>query len=827
MKRILCFLLVLFLTGIASAEIGVPQNPAWKQGSTATAVWTAVEGADYYLVNVQVFHGDEALGSIETGTSDTEVDLQQEINRVIPHGSYTRVQVAYTVKAGVYDETEGVSYGPESALSPLLEYEFAMVQLSAPTDIRLNPDGTAHWTGVHGAEYYSVFVDISSSGDRFANNSTQTFVSGDVDADGLVSCDVRELFDLLYREAGLYNGELAQFRIRVQSINDDTDRYVNSEFSEASNAVEYATGRLIKLETPQDIVLKPDGTAQWPDIYGADYYSVFVNISSSGDKYANNSTQSFVSGLADASGMFSCDVRKLFDLLYNEAGLYNGESARFWIQVQAMSRDTQKYTDSEWSEASNVVEYAKEALIRLEAPLNVLLRSDGTAQWPGVPHADYYSVSISISSTGDRFANNSTQTFVYGDLDADGMFNCNLKELCDLLYNEAGLYNGELAKFWLLVQSMSNDTDRYVNSVYSAPSNIVEYALREQVRSIVLSPSAPVLYTGNSFYLGKTIQPENAYYSRIDWRSSDASVVATDASGRILGVGPGTAQITASIGDVYDSVIVTVYEISSNIEDPEDMEHVTDSAGGIIDDIANNDNPNLGNTDISEENLDDVRQDVQEGIWRGDAFFTDITWYEENFGRYSDNWGQIQNAARELNAQFAGAYNIEVEMYHKDDAGNDYHIGNIVQLEDEVTFTFDLPTGMDEIESGYTRRYVLVRIHRNTFEAIDVEVGDGCFSAASDCFSDFVLLYVDTPADAVDLSGYKKLVLPSTVRVISAEAFIGTSPEVVVVPKNCERIESRAFANCTELKYIVIPPEAQVEIAEDAFVGSDASVLYQ
>jgi len=88
----------------------------------------------------------------------------------------------------------------------------------------------------------------------------------------------------------------------------DTGSYVNSERSASSNTVEYATGALIKLQPPTDILLNPDGTATWRGVYGADYYSVFVYISSNGDKYANNSTQTFVSGKVDANGMFTCDV---------------------------------------------------------------------------------------------------------------------------------------------------------------------------------------------------------------------------------------------------------------------------------------------------------------------------------------------------------------------------------------------------------------------------------------------------------------------------------------------------------------------------------------
>ena len=374
---------------------------------------------------------------------------------------------------------------------------------------------------------------------------------------------------------------------------------------------------------------------------------------------------------------------------------------------------------------------------------------------------------------------------------------------------------------------VAEDGSQYVNSVYSANSNIVEYTPLPRVESLTLSPAEPVLYVGNSFYLGKTITPEDGYYTTIDWSSSDTGVVTVDTAGLITGTAAGTANVTAAIDDVTCTVPVKVYTISSNIGNEADKDHVTDSAGDIIDDIVNNDDPDLGNTDIPEEDLGDIRDEVHEGIWRGDAFFADMKWYEETFAKYKNNWGQIQKAARQLNAQFAGAYNIEVEMYHKGHDGADHRIGCIEEFENEITFAFDLPTGMSEIQSGYARKYVLVRVHRGEIETIDADVTDGKCTARSDCFSDFILLYVDEPIDPVDLSGLSTLELPDSLTEIGAEAFTGVAAEVVIIPASCTSIGSRAFADCKNLKYIVLPLGADITPANDAFEGCTAITLYR
>ena len=108
-----------------------------------------------------------------------------------------------------------------------------------------------------------------------------------------------------------------------------------------------------------------------------------------------------------------------------------------------------------------------------------------------------------------------------------------------------------------------------------------------------------------------------------------------------------------------------------------------------------------------------------------------------------------------------------------------------------------------------------------------MNVENGTVTAQSDKFSDFILLYVDAPKEPVDLTGLSTLLLPASVTTIEAEAFIGTSAEVVIIPASCTSIGSRAFADCENLKYIVFPLGFDIEPAEDAFDGCDAEILYQ
>ena len=52
---------------------------------------------------------------------------------------------------------------------------------------------------------------------------------------------------------------------------------------------------------------------------------------------------------------------------------------------------------------------------------------------------------------------------------------------------------------------------------------------------------------------------------------------------------------------------------------------------------------------------------------------------------------------------------------------------------------------------------------------------------------------------------------------------------MILVPEACTRIDSKAFALCPDLKFVVLPEKAEgeaVQIEEDAFEGSDPAVLY-
>lgn len=72
----------------------------------------------------------------------------------------------------------------------------------------------------------------------------------------------------------------------------------------------------------------------------------------------------------------------------------------------------------------------------------------------------------------------------------------------------------------------------------------------------------------------------------------------------------------------------------------------------------------------------------------------------------------------------------------------------------------------------------------------------------------------------------KKIVFPDKLRIIGSQAlFACDSIESLILPAGTERIESRAFGNCTGLKTLTVLAPTPPLLAEDAFSGVDVSKI--
>ena len=76
-----------------------------------------------------------------------------------------------------------------------------------------------------------------------------------------------------------------------------------------------------------------------------------------------------------------------------------------------------------------------------------------------------------------------------------------------------------------------------------------------------------------------------------------------------------------------------------------------------------------------------------------------------------------------------------------------------------------------------------------------------------------------------DWSGLNTLTLPAAIKEVEAEAFMNVSAQVIIVPNGCVTIGSRAFANCTNLRYVILPSTLET-LADDAFAGCGSNVEF-
>ena len=67
------------------------------------------------------------------------------------------------------------------------------------------------------------------------------------------------------------------------------------------------------------------------------------------------------------------------------------------------------------------------------------------------------------------------------------------------------------------------------------------------------------------------------------------------------------------------------------------------------------------------------------------------------------------------------------------------------------------------------------------------------------------------------------ITVPAQLKTIQEQAFAGINSQAVIISEGCESIGQKAFENCMNLIYILIPVET--DVAEDAFEGCGRVVV--
>jgi hypothetical protein len=86
-----------------------------------------------------------------------------------------------------------------------------------------------------------------------------------------------------------------------------------------------------------------------------------------------------------------------------------------------------------------------------------------------------------------------------------------------------------------------------------APPPPVELAIKDAPTSMKVGDTVTLSYTLNNAEIG----------TAVTWQSSNAEVAIVDSSGKVLAVSPGDVEITASVGDVKSSTLISISEIAA------------------------------------------------------------------------------------------------------------------------------------------------------------------------------------------------------------------------------------------------------------------------
>lgn len=135
-------------------------------------------------------------------------------------------------------------------------------------------------------------------------------------------------------------------------------------------------------------------------------------------------------------------------------------------------------------------------------------------------------------------------------------------------------------------------------------------------------------------------------------------------------------------------------------------------------------------------------------------------------------------------------------------------IGETLQLTAHVT------NGDDE--AGYINKLVVFTSSDDSVASVDVNGVVTAHSAGAVRIAATASSGV-TDQSIVIIGGNSKFKLPAAARVVSEKAFTGLVMDEVLVPADCETIESHAFADCANLRLVRIPGATNVE--EHAFDG--------
>ena len=280
--------------------------------------------------------------------------------------------------------------------------------------------------------------------------------------------------------------------------------------------------------------------------------------------------------------------------------------------------------------------------------------------------------------------------------------------------------------------------------------NFTVNAAEEPETTIALEKTELTLEAGDTYQLTAVVEPSD---KEVVWTSDREDVATVDSSGKVYGIGCGTATITVSAGDVSDTCEVTVYEMAVEIPSlpSGDVSNVTagmtdenaDSARTVLSNIVN---LIIGGGNVSGIN-DEAKSKIIAAVEdENRTVTTEVKTEILEDGTDDITAYYINKVVKELSESI----NAEVKVQQYLDLGIDVlvdgsKVGSVTKLPDGETMSFTI--AVPKYIRDVAKEYFIIRTHIDEKTGMEseriehIDNGDGTLTFKTDRFSVYALAY--------------------------------------------------------------------------------------
>lgn len=752
----------------SKTPLGTPSGLTWTGAGTAR--WNAVPNADAYRIKLRLYKqpdGQEAepgvgytqlmLEEEVTESASTTVDLQDAMTKMIAQsvGYAPAARFQFSVMAVASGTNASYRDGSYSSYSAMFEYNPAgLILLPRPKNLKLTGTSTLSWDRVDGAGRYTIQIEVSDKDGSFYTTWDETeelsFDFADSLRQQLFNCDA------LWENERWKQTLRIKLAVVAQPAYDDDIRIGGIYRNESLPETDYSIGTLTKLQAPAvswTNEYEGDTRIVFDKVDGAYTYLITVYYSLDGGKSYERYEFSTSYYEPDAKIYYPVPDSLTWEL--GEKGIPSNTPLKVYATVKsAYGWSRNNPFNSEESAAVPPIDwvYIENKPGEMDAPKNPRWSKNSyVAEWDPVPDVDYYIISLFKKNSYDENEtwNNliSSETVNISESYGGSSSNALRVDFTDTMRRH---YLQEAVNSWndtycyeyrfQVVAVNGTGGFRFGKSDYSPTAY---YYPNGKLDKLKLTSAINAVPVGHKKLLGFNVEPQTVAYGRATWKLNRNDIAYIDDMGRIEGWQTGKVTATVTIGELSDSVVVTIYD--SNVEGTTSGNEstLTDKGNSIVDEALNN--PGV------------APQDTEDFDW--DKFWKAMEDPEHGFDIGVEQKPvkkpklDAEKWMRKNNSKWKGGvlntFDIRIGM-----GPADARFCYLTRFDNAVGFEVPVPKDLAPVAKGKKRAFFLLRNHKGQITKIPVIMeSNGTYRAYSDRYSEFTLVYEDTAAEADTATG--------------------------------------------------------------------------